>query len=57
MKIYGIFRTVWSGNGYSSNPYEDIFLYLSKEERDKDMAEYVNNADVQYDTFETETED
>lgn len=33
MKIYGIIRTVWNGNSYSSNPDEDIFLYLSKEER------------------------
>nr|CAJ1797346.1 hypothetical protein AUSP0029_00079 [uncultured phage] len=57
MKLYGIIRTVWNGSSYSSVPDEDILLYLSEDERDKDMAQYVNNGDVQYDTFETETED
>ena len=57
MKIYGIIRTVWNGNSYSSNPDEDIFLYLSKEERDKNMPKSVSNADIEYNTFETETED
>lgn len=57
MKLYGIIRKVWNGISYSSNPYEDISLYLSEDERDKDMAKYVNNGDVQYDTFEIETED
>lgn len=47
MYIYGIIRTVWNGNNYVSNPNEDIFLYLSKEERDKEMAECVNNSDIQ----------
>ena len=57
MKIYGIIRTVWNGSSYSSNPYEDIFLYLRAAVPDKEMAQCVNNGDVQYDTFETETED
>ena len=57
MKIYGIIRTVWNGNSYSSNPDEDIFLYLSKEERDKNMLKCVSNADIEYNTFETKTED
>lgn len=57
MKIYGIIRTVWNGNSYSSNPDEDIFLYLSKEERDKNMPKCVSNADIEYNTFKTETED
>ncbi len=46
MKVYGIIRTVWDGNSYSSNPNEDIFLYLSKEELDKDMPKCVSNADL-----------
>lgn len=50
MKIYGIIRTVWNGNSYSSNPDEDIFLYLSKEERDKNMpSTYNKDAEFAYD--------
>lgn len=37
MKIYGIIRTVWNGSSYYSDPYEDILLYLSEDERDKGM--------------------
>ncbi|MDC2381307.1 hypothetical protein AAAZ42_20020 [Bacteroides ovatus] len=58
MKIYGIIRTVWNGSSYYSDPYEDILLYLSEDERDKGMAQYVNDGDVyQYNTFETETKE
>lgn len=58
MKIYGIIRTVWNGSSYYSDPYEDILLYLSEDERDKDMAQYINDGNVyQYNTFETETKE
>jgi hypothetical protein len=51
--IYGLALSVWTGAHYS---YENSYLYATKEERDKEMEEYLNHADYLVDTFEQELE-
>lgn len=60
MKLYGIAKEYWGGSSYSCNFSEDIELYISKENRDKQMQvykSYKDTGDIIYNEFEVETED
>lgn len=57
MKIYGIAREGWDGYKYSCNYNEDITLYTSEKERDKDYFTLVRTTRTSffdYTRFETE---
>jgi len=49
--IYGFALSVWGDCHYS---YEGSYLYTTEEERDKEMEEYLYDADYLVETFEQE---
>ena len=51
--IYGLTLSVWSGSHYT---YDCSYLYTTEEERDKEMEEYLSDADYLVEIFEKELE-
>jgi len=49
--IYGFALSVWSGFHYF---LKSCKVYTTKEERDKEMEEYLNHADYLVESFEQE---
>jgi len=51
--IYGFTLSVWSGSHYT---YDGSYFYTTEEERDKEMEEYLSDADYLVEIFEKELE-